>query len=135
MRKNRSRPLLEPGCVRVGPLFGIVTGRNSGMAVLITPDWAATVRLVEPHHEHPDRHDIGNRTYIVAPVEPLDVDGVQTVAVGVGLWFVAFVVLLPFYGRLADAGSGWLLWTCLAGFGLGLIGLAHCRSRASRLRN
>lgn len=93
------------------------------------------MRLVEPHNEYPDRHAIGKRTYIVAPVEPLDVDGVQTVAVGVGFWFVAFVVLLPFYGRLQDSGYGWVLWTCLAGFGLGLIGLAHCRSRAGHLRS
>lgn len=89
---------------------------------------------MEPHSENPDRHAIGNRTYIVAPVEPLDVDGVQTVAVGVILWFVAFLALLPFYDRLAEAGLGWVLWTCLAGFGLGLIGLAHCRGRAGHLK-
>ena len=49
-------------------------------------------------------HEIGNRTYIVADVDPLDVDGVRTLAVGVGLWVLAFVALLPFYGRLEDTG-------------------------------
>ena len=64
-------------------------------------------------------HEIGNRTFIVADVDPLDVDGVRTVAVGAILWLVAFVMLLPFYGSLEESGRTWWLWTCLAGFGLG----------------
>ncbi|QIG45688.1 DUF2530 domain-containing protein [Nocardioides anomalus] len=75
------------------------------------------------------QHEIGNRTYIVADVEPLDVDGVRTVTVGTVAWLVAFVALLPFYGRLEDDGRTWWLWTCLAGFGLGLFGLEYCRRR------
>ena len=74
-------------------------------------------------------HEIGNRTYIVADVDPLDVDGTRTVAVGSGLWLLAFVMLLPFYGPLADNGKVWWLWTCLAGFGLGVIGWDYCRRR------
>ena len=50
-------------------------------------------------------HEIGNRTYVVADVDPLDVDGTRTVAVGSVLFLVAFFLLLPFYGRLADAGQ------------------------------
>lgn len=68
-----------------------------------------------------------------AKVQPLDVTGVRTVAVGAGLWLVAFVVLLPFYGTLRDHGRGWWLWTCVAGFALGLVGLEYCRRRLSRL--
>lgn len=69
----------------------------------------------------------------MADVEPLDVDGVRTVAVGCVLWAVAFVGLLPFYGPLRDSGRGWWLWTCLAGLALGLFGLEYCRRRrASR---
>jgi len=79
-------------------------------------------------------HEIGNRTYIVADVDPLDVDGTRTVAVGTVLWLVAFVLLLPFYGRLEDSGRVWGLWTCLAGFGLGLFGLEYCRRRRNRRR-
>jgi hypothetical protein len=74
-------------------------------------------------------HEIGNRTYIVADVDPLDVDGTRTVAVGSIMWLVGFVLLLPFYGRLADADKTWWLWTCLAGFGLGVIGWDYCRRR------
>jgi hypothetical protein len=79
--------------------------------------------------EQPMVHEIGNRTYIVADVEPLDVDGVRTVQVGVALWVIGFVAVLPFYGRLQDNGRSWLLWTCAAGCGLGLFGLEYCRRR------
>ncbi len=79
--------------------------------------------------EQAPRHEIGNRSYLIADVDPLDVDGVRTVAVGAAAWLAAFVLLLPFYGRLEDADRGWWLWTCLAGFGLGVIGWDYCRRR------
>ena len=46
-------------------------------------------------------------------LEPLDVDGVQTVAVGTIAWLVALVVLLPFYRTLEDRAALWWLWTCV----------------------
>lgn len=79
--------------------------------------------------EQPAEHEFRNRTYVVADVEPLDVDGVRTVEVGTAIFFVAFVALLPFYGRLEEDGHTWWLWTCLAGVGLGLLGLEYCRRR------
>ncbi|MGH3423361.1 MAG: DUF2530 domain-containing protein [Nocardioidaceae bacterium] len=78
--------------------------------------------------------ELGHTTYKVAEVEPLDVDGVRTVAVGSGIWMVAFVALLPFIGTLHESGRVWWLWTCLAGFGLGLIGVEYCRRRRNALR-
>jgi len=45
---------------------------------------------------------------------------------------VAFLLLLPFYGRLEENGNTWWLWTCLAGFGLGVIGWDYCRRRKRR---
>jgi hypothetical protein len=84
---------------------------------------------VEFREEQPMKHEFGRRTYIVADVDPLDVDGVRTLEVGSALWLVGFVALLPFYGRLEEAGNLWWLWTCLAGFGLGLFGLEYCRRR------
>ena len=75
---------------------------------------------------------VGKRTYLVADVEPLDVDGTRTVAVGTGLWLLAFVLLLPFYGQLRQADRLWVLWTCLAGFGLGVLGWDYCRRRRKR---
>ena len=83
----------------------------------------------EPVEEQVRTHEIGNRTYIVADVEPLDVDGTRTVAVGSALWLVGFLVLLPFYDTLEASGRVWWLWTCLAGFGLGVIGWDYCRRR------
>jgi hypothetical protein len=85
--------------------------------------------VVEPRDEQPTTHAIGSRTYIVADVDPLDVDGVRTLEVGTGVWLLAFVALLPFYGKLEETGRLWWLWTCMAGFGLGLLGLEYCRRR------
>ena len=79
-----------------------------------------------------EREQALRERHLIADVEPLDVDGVRTVAVGSALWLVAFVGLLPFYGRLAEDGRGWLLWTCLSGFGLGLCGVEYCRRRRAR---
>lgn len=84
--------------------------------------------------EQPKVHEIGNRTYLVADVDPLDVDGVRTVQVGTALWGVAFLLLLPFVGRLREDGHLWWLWTCIAGFGLGLLGWDHCRRRRNARR-
>lgn len=90
-------------------------------------------RGVDLRDEQPMQHEFGNRTYLIAPVDPLDVDGVRTVQVGTALFAVAFVALLPFYGALEENGHTWLLWTCLAGVGLGLLGVEYCRRRR-RLR-
>ena len=79
--------------------------------------------------DQPMRHEFGSRTYLVAPVEPLDVDGVRTVEVGTAAFFLGFVALLPFYGRLEDDGHAWWLWMCLTGVALGLFGLEYCRRR------
>ena len=87
---------------------------------------------VDPLDEQPTVHEIGNRTYLVADVEPLDLDGVRTVEVGTVLWLVAFLALLPFYGRLEETGRLWWLWACMAGFGLGLFGIEICRKRRAR---
>jgi hypothetical protein len=84
---------------------------------------------VDLRDEQPDRHEIGNRTYLIADVDPLDVDGVRTVQVGSALFLVAFVALLPFYGQLAEHDRGWWLWMCLTGFGLGMLGVEYCRRR------
>ena len=84
---------------------------------------------MELRDDQPMKHEFGNRTFIVADVEPLDLDGVRTVEVGTGLWLLGFLALLPFYGRLQEDGNLWWLWTCLAGFGLGLFGIDHCLRR------
>jgi hypothetical protein len=61
------------------------------------------------------------------PPEPLDVDGVASVAIGIGLFLVAFllVVLIRGFDRWA--------WVCLVGAGLGVLGLAYCLRRRAGL--
>lgn len=87
---------------------------------------------MQPDREQPVVHEIGNRTYTVADVDPLDVDGVRTMQVGTTLWAVALLLLLPFRDQLQADGHLWWLWTCVAGLGLGLVGWQHCRRRRSR---
>ena len=87
------------------------------------------MRSVELRDNQPMKHEFGNRIYVVADVEPLDVDGVRTVQVGTAVFFLGFLGLLPFYGALEDDGRTWWLWMCLAGVGLGLFGIEYCRRR------
>lgn len=89
---------------------------------------------MELRDEHPTHHEIGRRTYLIAPVEPLDVDGVRTVRVGTALFLLGFVGLLPFYGQLEETDRTWLLWMCLTGTGLGFLGIEYCKRRR-RLRS
>jgi hypothetical protein len=66
--------------------------------------------------------------------EPLEADDVATVAVGTVIWFVLFAVQLPFYGWYSDHGHAWFIWSCLAGGGLGLVGLRYVRARRLAIR-
>lgn len=77
--------------------------------------------------------EAAHRTYVAAGIQPLDVNGVRTMAFGALVWLVAFALLVPFYSTLQENGRGWWLWTCCAGFGLGLIGVGYCRRRRSHL--
>jgi Protein of unknown function (DUF2530) len=67
-------------------------------------------------------------------VQPVDNDGVATVAVGTALWVVAFFVLLAFREQLAEHDADWWLWVCVAGAGLGVPGMWYCLRRRNRLR-
>ena len=53
---------------------------------------------------------------------PVQMNAGRIVAVGTILWFIAFVALLPFYGWLGRTDHRIWLWTCLAGWVLGIIG-------------
>ncbi|WAU85712.1 DUF2530 domain-containing protein [Streptomyces sp. Qhu-G9] len=66
--------------------------------------------------------------------EPLEGPVVATITGGTILWFVLFLAQLPFYGRLDDDGHLWWLWTCLAGSGLGLIGIWYVRGRDAAIK-
>ncbi|WP_093785203.1 DUF2530 domain-containing protein [Actinacidiphila guanduensis] len=67
--------------------------------------------------------------------EPLEANDVATVTVGTVIWFVLFLAQLPFYGWYSDHGHTWFIWTCLAGGGLGLVGLLYVRARRDAIRS
>jgi hypothetical protein len=66
--------------------------------------------------------------------EPLEGPVVPTIIGGTILWFVLFVVQLPFYGWFEDHGRTWWVWTCLAGAGLGLIGIWYVKKRDTAIK-
>lgn len=65
---------------------------------------------------------------------PVQVDARRIVAAGTAAWFVAFLVLLPFWGRLRGADNLSWLWTCLCGAALGLLGLVLIRKHRGERR-
>ncbi|MBC9716472.1 DUF2530 domain-containing protein [Streptomyces sp. TRM66268-LWL] len=66
--------------------------------------------------------------------EPLEGPVVATITGGTILWFVLFLVQVPFYGWFDDRDLTWWVWTCLAGAGLGLIGIWYVRGRDAALK-
>ncbi|MGW0546098.1 DUF2530 domain-containing protein [Streptomyces altiplanensis] len=66
--------------------------------------------------------------------EPLEGPVVATVVGGTILWFALFLVQLPFYAWFDDRGWAWWVWTCLAGAGLGLIGIWYVRGRDAAIK-
>ncbi|MBB1260302.1 DUF2530 domain-containing protein [Streptomyces alkaliterrae] len=66
--------------------------------------------------------------------EPLEGNVVATVIGGTIVWFALFLLQLPFYGWYQERGHDWWIWTCLAGGGLGLIGIWYVRARDAAIR-
>jgi hypothetical protein len=60
-------------------------------------------------------------------------DAVVPVTVGTVVWGVALVVTFLLRDRLDAHGTGWWVWTCAVGFGLGLFGCWWVRRRRARL--
>jgi Protein of unknown function (DUF2530) len=54
-------------------------------------------------------------------------------AVGAAAWVVVFCVLLALHDSLRSSGREWWLWTCVAGFVIGVAGAEHCRRRERRI--
>jgi hypothetical protein len=66
--------------------------------------------------------------------EPLEGPVVATIIGGTILWFVLFLVQIPFYSWFDERDLMWWVWTCLAGAGLGLIGIWYVRGREAALK-
>jgi hypothetical protein len=67
--------------------------------------------------------------------EPLEGPVVATITGGTILWLVLFLVQIPFYSWFDERGLMWWVWTCLAGGGLGLIGIWYVRGREKALKH
>ncbi|WP_369405603.1 DUF2530 domain-containing protein [Streptacidiphilus neutrinimicus] len=65
---------------------------------------------------------------------PMEANDVAIVTGGTVVWLIGFLVLLPFHSSMAAHGRGDWQWICLAGFGLGLIGIWYCRARRDAIR-
>ncbi|MBC7277009.1 DUF2530 domain-containing protein [Nocardioides sp.] len=65
-------------------------------------------------------------------IELVDEDGIRAFELATLGWLVGFVALLPFWGLLNDRGWTWWIWTCLAAFGIGAIGIELTRRRKVR---
>jgi hypothetical protein len=81
--------------------------------------------------EEPAEH---RHFWVQAPVPALDVDGLAVVTVGTFIFGVVSVVMALSYEWLAAHGHTSWLQISLAGFVLGLIGLAYCWNRRRRRR-
>jgi hypothetical protein len=68
-------------------------------------------------------------------VAPVDVDGVQVVAVGSLGWLGALVFVLVDHRDLVASGRQWWITTALLGLALALPGMGYCLRRRSRLRS
>jgi hypothetical protein len=56
-------------------------------------------------------------------LEPMRINEAKVIWLGIALWAAAFAIMLPFRKTLIADGHGWWLYTCLAGAGLGMLGL------------
>jgi len=69
------------------------------------------------------------------PAKPLDVDGVNATVAGTVAWFIAFLIMVIFLREpLAEHDATWWIWVCVAGTGLGLIGLPYVMRRRAVYR-
>jgi hypothetical protein len=65
---------------------------------------------------------------------PLEGPVVGTIVGGTIIWFVMFIGQVPFYSWYADRDLTWWVWTCLAGGGLGLLGIWYVRKRDAAIK-
>ncbi|MFL6045110.1 MAG: DUF2530 domain-containing protein [Propionibacteriaceae bacterium] len=82
--------------------------------------------------EEPVQH---RHFWVQAPVPALDIDGLAVVTVGTALFAVVSVVFAFANDWLAARGHGSWLQISVAGFALGLVGLAYCWRRRRRRRS
>nr|WP_255526029.1 DUF2530 domain-containing protein [Frigoribacterium sp. CG_9.8] len=60
---------------------------------------------------------------------PVKTDDRRPMLIGLGAWVIATIVVLLFLTPLSHPANSWLLWTCMVGIVLGLVGLAYAAKR------
>ena len=63
---------------------------------------------------------------------PVKTDDRKAYLVGLILWVIALVAVIVFLPVLTADGRGWWLWACVAGLGLGVIGMLYTHWRRTR---
>ncbi|MEQ1735145.1 MAG: DUF2530 domain-containing protein [Rhodoglobus sp.] len=56
-------------------------------------------------------------------------DDRKPMLIGILIWLVALAVMLLLITPLTKLGEAWWLWTCIAGIGLGLVGILYTNWR------
>lgn len=73
---------------------------------------------------------------VQAPVKPMDRDGVGVAMIGTAIFAIGTIILGVLYDDLKARGDAWWLGVGVAGFALGLLGLAYTfRLRHRRTRS
>lgn len=86
-------------------------------------------RSAESPEGTPERDPSGRTRRSPRVLQPLDVDEAKVIWIGIAAWTAAFLIMLPFRKTLIADGHGWWLYTCLAGAGLGMMGLPMVKRR------
>lgn len=60
---------------------------------------------------------------------PVKTDDRKAVMVGVIAWLLSLGLLLLFFEPLINNGQRWLVWTCVTGLALGVLGLVYTARR------
>jgi hypothetical protein len=89
---------------------------SGAFSLTLLPSPTSTLRIMA------DEPDTPTRGLITPPA--VQINAGRIVKFGTALYFLAFAALLPWYGWLGRHHHRVWLWTCLAGWILGLIGYA-----------
>jgi Na+/melibiose symporter-like transporter len=63
---------------------------------------------------------------------PVKTDDRKVLLVGIALWIAALAVMLVLLQPIIEAGAIWMLWTCVAGLALGVVGLLSLLVKPSK---
>ena len=102
------------------------TGRLQTLELVVSNRRITVIDMEEP----PEHHHF----LVQAPVAPADVDGLAVVTVGTAIFGLVSVVFAFAYDWLAARDQTLWLQVSVAGFVLGLVGLAYCWRRRRRRR-